>query len=191
MKKNRIFILGIVTMFVAILSLTLVSGTLARYTSSGTGLASVNVAKWSVVVEDKDVAKNDDFTLSLFDTIYEYDTTSADDDVKDGLIAPGTQGAFNYTLTNDSEVTAKYSVVYTIDEDEVPLEWSTDGVVWTDTLANVTAGDETKLAKEGGEATIYIYWRWAFEGNNAADTNLGINGAEPTVTIQVTFDQVD
>lgn len=191
MKKNRIFILGIVTMFVAILSLTLVSGTLARYTSSGTGVASVNVANWSVVVEDKDVAKNDDFTLSLFDTIYEYDTTSADVDVKDGLIAPGTQGAFDYTLTNDSEVTAKYSVVYTINEDGVPLEWSTDGVVWTDTLANVTAGDETKLAKEGGEATIYIYWRWAFDGDNDIDTNLGINGAEPTVTIQVTFDQVD
>lgn len=196
MKKNRIFILGIVTMFVAILSLTLVSGTLARYTSTGSGASSVEVAKWDVRIDGEQLNYNPEeepVTFNLFNTITDGDG-SAESDVVGGKIAPGTKGAFSFGLTNSSEVTANYAIDYTIDEDGVPLEWSTNGTDWTDTLANVTAGDETKLAKEGGSKTIVVHWRWAFkvdDASNELDTNLGLNGANPEVTIKVTFTQVD
>lgn len=194
MKKNRIFILGIVTMFVAILSLTLVSGTLARYTSTGTGTGSVEVAKWDVQINGNQLVNNPgatNTTFNLFSTTTNYDELG--DDVVDGKIAPGTQGSFSFVLTNASEVTANYAIDYDIDEAGVPLEWSLTGdpSSWTTDLADVAADAGTVLAKEVGSKTIVVYWRWIFDGDDEVDTDLGLNGAEPTVTINVTFTQVD
>ena len=47
MKKNKIFTLGLAIAFVFVLSLTLVSGTFAKYTSTVTGKDSAAVAKWA------------------------------------------------------------------------------------------------------------------------------------------------
>ena len=38
--------------------------------------------------------------FNLFDTIYDTDETSVEQDVKEGLIAPGTAGAFEFLLKN-------------------------------------------------------------------------------------------
>ena len=89
MKKNRIFILGIVTMFVAILSLTLVSGTLARYTSSGKGSDSVQVAKWDVRIDTESLTSvtPSSHTFELFKVGANYDEDY--NDVAAERIAPG------------------------------------------------------------------------------------------------------
>lgn len=198
MKKNRIFILGIVTMFVAILSLTLVSGTLARYTSTGKGISSVQVALWDVQIDSEKLTTNPGehtTTFDLFNTIKDEDG-SAESDVIAGKIAPGTQGVFSFELTNSSEVTANYAIDYTIDEAGVPLQWSLTGAAnsWTEDLDDVIASEDTVLAMGGESVDIVVYWRWLYNVNdsrNEADTNLGLSGANPSVTIKVTFTQVD
>ena len=52
MKRNKLFILGICTVMVALVSLSLVSGTWAKYTSTVSGSSAARVAKWDVVYTD-------------------------------------------------------------------------------------------------------------------------------------------
>ncbi len=199
MKKNRIFILGIVTMFVAILSLTLVSGTLARYTSTGTGTDTVTVAKWDVKYKDVtsgaefvSVHNNNAISFELFNTIKDEDG-SDEDDVIAGKIAPGTSGSFDFQLQNTSDVNATYSVAFTADEKEVPLWWSIDeGNTWHTDISTLNIFNEDIAMTNGVSDTITITWKWLFDnGDDAHDTSLGITPVQPTVGISVTFDQVN
>ena len=133
MKKNKVLLLGIITVFVAIFSLTLVSGTWAKYTSEVSGTSTATVAKWAWKVDSTKVVGDGttatSFNVNLFKTIKEEDTTTEETDVKNGLIAPGTGGQLSFTVENASEVSGK--VVLKFEESEnlsnIPLEYSVDG----------------------------------------------------------------
>ena len=200
MRKNRLFILGIFTVMVALVSLSLVSGTWAKYTSTVSGEDSANVAKWAFTVSDKSygygstTAFTEKFTFNLFNTIKDTDGSGETDiSATDGsIIAPGTQGSFDLVLTNTSQVTAQYSVVFEVTNSQnIPVEFSTDGgTSWGTSLGNIAVSDDTKLAHTSGTDTITVQWRWVFAGDHTA---LGILGdaAEIKVSAAVTFTQVD
>ena len=201
MKKNRLFVLGIITMFVAILSLTLVSGTMARYTSTVTGSDTVTVAKWAWTLQDDsnvDLAGGT-YTFGLFDTIV--DTVDGNDDahVKDDRIAPGTKGQFTIHFNNKSEVTAKVFVSFTSNEAVLPIVYSLDGTNWVGTIAELNDDAEVngvEVAMETGTYEQVIYWMWAFDEtsdgwDSQKDTNLGLTPVNHSVTMTVRFEQVD
>lgn len=200
MKKNRLFVLGIITMFVAILSLTLVSGTMARYTSTVTGSDTVTVAKWAWTLKNGtnvDLAGGT-YTFGLFDTIK--DTGGVDEeDVKEGLIAPGTEGQFTITFNNKSEVTAKVFVSFTSNEAVLPILYSLNGTNWVGTIAELNDDAEVngvEVEMETGTYEQVIYWKWAFDEtsdgwDSQKDTNLGLTPVNHSVTMTVRFEQVD
>lgn len=202
MKKNKVLLLGIITVFVAIFSLTLVSGTWAKYTSTVSGADTAKVAKWAWKVNTKNVVAGEAqeaLVFDLFNTIK--DTDGADEtDVEENLIAPGTSGSFGVTIENASEVTGQYAIEFTVKQTSatgaeetvtIPLEYSVDGGAhWESTLNAISASDATKLVV-GGSATLTIQWRWKFEGNDGTDTNLGLKAPSITVTAKLTFTQVD
>lgn len=194
MRKNRLFILGIFTVMVALVSLSLVSGTWAKYTSTVSGSDTAKVAKWAWTYNGTALTESPSaLTFDLLQTRKDSNGTDEETDVKTGLIAPGTSGSFTLAFVNNSEVTANYAVSFVVDENGVPLEWSTDGSTWSTDLANIAA---TQLAMEGGNKTETIHWRWAFEqadvdAGDAVDKGLGFTAPEISVTVNVTFTQVD
>lgn len=197
MRKNRLFILGIFTVMVALVSLSLVSGTWAKYTSSVSGSDSARVAKWeftlnSVAVTNSAVATPQNVTFDLFKTIKDTDGSAETDlsAIDGSIIAPGTQGSFDLVINNTSEVNATYSIDYTItNEDSIPVQFSVDGTNWSSSLEDVAA---TPIAHTNGTKTITVQWKWAFDGNDNVDTLLGLDGdAEISVAVKITFTQVD
>jgi hypothetical protein len=191
MKRNRIYWLFSLVLVLTLVSFTLVSGTYAKYTTSISGTDSARVAKFDVLANSS-FDGTDVVSFRLFETILDEEDDLAETDVETGLIAPGTYGMIELLLENDSEVTVNYAVDYTVDEDGVPIEFSIDDkVTWTTDVADVSA---TAIAK-GVDETITVYWRWAYSVDvtgDTADTLLGVAGtAEPSVTVEVTFTQVD
>lgn len=205
MKRNKIFVLGLVAAFVAILSLTLVSGTWAKYTSTVTGSSSAKVAKWAFSYDGTENAatqfENVDF--ELFKTINDTKDGSVETDVLEGRIAPGTMGKFSFVLTNLGEVTANATVEFTLtNEGNIPLKfYKSDG---TELKADdkgkytITADNLDYLGKTGGtnSRTLEVTWKWVFEDNTTAtdnnDTALGLAGtATVTVNATIAFVQVD
>lgn len=195
-SDNAIVKFTMLVLILTMLSLCLVSNTYAKYTSTFAGSDTAIVAKWDVSAGDAST------TIDLFNSSKIYDTNGVTDytqggtddtDVTngtaDGIIAPGTWGSFSYSVSNNSDVNATYTVDYTVTAANVPLEWSVDGSIWSTNLSNVS----TTALNMGATANVTVYWRWAFNGDDSADTTLGTATtlARPEVTITTTFTQVD
>lgn len=193
--KKKMSLLAVLLMAVAVTAYS-VSGTYAKYTSSTDSKSdTARVAKWDIDFNTLDTT-NHTFTFNLFNTIVDTDGNGETDVLSkaaDKVIAPGTKGEFIISLLNNSEVTANYSIDFTVTNDDgIPVEFSVDnGTTWTTTLADI--GD-TELSKDSSEPTaVKVQWRWAFERNDDADdTTLGLDGiATIEVAAKVTATQVD
>lgn len=194
MKKNRILIAGVITAFVALITLSLVSGTWAKYTSKVQGSDTARVAKWSfdgANLETKTIAFN------LFQTSYG-ETVKSKDGKK--VVAPGTKGQTKFELKNMGEVKANAQIVLEITNlNAIPLTYKVDGVAQEVTGGKIII-DAVELGIGAEAKTITLSWEWPFEtkdtgGNiigDTTDTNLGKEGtATVTVKATVTFTQVD
>ncbi len=198
MKKNKMMRLASGLLVAVLLTTCMISGTFAKYTTTVSGTDTARVAKFEVS-SDVNTA-----IVNIFDDSAIYDLKDAnfadpadDTDVVDaadgenGIIAPGTWGKCTFVISNKkSEVTLTYDVTYTADEKEVPLQWSLDGSNWKDNIADLSVAGQA-LAVDT-DVNVTLYWKWAFDGVDADDTELGEAGtAAPTATIDVTFTQVD
>ena len=210
--------LGLVTVFVAVLSLTLVSSTFARYSSTVTGQDSARVAKWELKVgEQVIIGQNPQaLTFDLFraDGIYELNNegnvaAADDEEVKNGttsepIIAPGTGGSYTFIIKNTSEVAANVKAIYSAtNANNIPLQFSTSNTndSWKSLEqinTEIAAGQDLPYDDEDGY-TITLYWRWLpgtsnepTDPTNSADTTLGIGGtATYNITITVVAVQKD
>lgn len=197
MEKNKTMKMILITLLIAMIALVLVSGTYAKYTSSASGSDTVRVAKWSFNVGENDIVAKDTFTFDLFKTITDTDGKTETDVVSanaDKVIAPGTSGSFDLVLENKSETSAKYGITYTVTNTaSIPVQFSVNGKDWTDNLANVVESDtDTKLAANNGTKTITIQWKWAYDGDDTTDVNLGkVGTAKLIVQADVTATQID
>ena len=196
MKKNVMMRVASALLVAVLMTTCAISGTFAKYTTTQTGSDTAKVAKWEFTINGEDMANN--FTFDLAQTWTDYDG-SAEVDVDDKLLAPGTAGSFKIVLENTSEVNAKYELSLAeainnlpagLDEDDFPVEYSTDNAHWSANITNAVASGTIDM---GTTATITVYWRWAFEsGNDAYDTALGTAGdVEVEVTATVILTQVD
>lgn len=191
MKKNIAMRLASGLMLSCLLSTCVISGTFAKYTSTVSGTDTARIAKWSFELNDTSITNG--FTFNLFNTINDTANDAKEEDVKADLIAPGTEGSFAIKLENLSEVDAVYSIDFTetlTGAADVPVNYSLDGTTWgsIDSLDK----NQVDIAMETGAETITVYWQWAYEGDNAADTTLGLNGnVLVSVEAKVTVTQVD
>ena len=199
MKKNKVLLLGIITVFVAIFSLTLVSGTWAKYTSEVAGSDTAKVAKWEWKVSDLEVKQgmtSTEINFDLFNTIKDTKGGADETDVKEGLIAPGTKGEFSFDIANLSEVNAEYYITFEVTQvgtdTKVPLQFKlNDAADWSDTLTGITKANAVQIAMETGTSTVKVQWQWAFDGDSTTDTTIGFAAPEVTVKAILVMVQVD
>lgn len=193
MKETNILKLTCMTMFAAIVGLILVSGTYAKYVSQVSGSDTATVAKWDIKAGKKDeelaiTGSNSQVAFDLFETILD-ESGSEEVDVISGKIAPGTMGSFEFSIKNDSEVNAEYTVSFVIDETTLPLEFRINDGEWTSDLNGVP----TTRIEMGTSTVANVQWRWAYERTNGdeVDTALGITPKEINVTATLEVSQVD
>ena len=81
---------------------------------------------------------------------------------------------------------------------EFPKEWITEYTVkdimdtpWSEDIT--TLNHKVELGLDSAADTYVVYWRWVSNGTDALDTPVGIESTNytPTVTVNVTFTQVD
>lgn len=209
MRKNKMMRFASGLLVATLLTTSIISGTFAKYTSNASATDSARVAKWSFTVGGKDIAKSEEISFDLFNTVNEEDAKTAEGHIQttDGtIIAPGTGGSFDIVLENKSEVTAKYAIDFTETKNTtdpvIPIEYSTDGTTWKSDIndLDITADDtKTALTFNGGTATIKVYWRWAYDATTPVrgqsddnDTKLGVAGTgKVEVKAEITATQVN
>ena len=161
MKKNKLFLLGLFVVFAAVLSLSLVSNTLAKYTTSESGSDTARVAKWGIVM-----------TVTGNEVLYDDDKSTNDVNAKvlsNTLAAPGThQKLTTVALTGTPEVAYEITVNVNLNlqnwnvtgGEYCPLVFNVDGTEIKmggdiDSVAKLEAAVEKAILKAiaGGDAS--------------------------------------
>lgn len=194
MKKDRkLSKLLMIVLILAVLSLMLIVGTYAKYTTKLTSdNTTTAIAKWAWTIGTEDInSGTTTFSFDLFGSILDTVDDNTETNVVSGKIAPGTEGSVEITIANKSDVDATYAITF---EETNPLnaniKYSLDGTTYGDISSlNIST---TEIAKTTGTASKTIYWKWEFNGD---DTQVGFNAAtaDATVTVLATLDltQVD
>ena len=216
MKKNKMMRLASGLLVAVLLTSSVVSGTFAKYVTTGTAGDTARVAKWGVKIN----------ATGLTDTFSEtYDTTVAvgTSNVMD-LIAPGTDGELtDIKLSGTPEVSVRVYYNATFDlvgfNDYCPIVIKVDDNIYgtaeallktsfTGTQVEVANAEEleTKVlnainvehVNEYGpnkdlssvtDDNLNVAWEWPFEVDDAKDTILGNAAAEEhfaSINLQVT-----
>ncbi|MGN1467521.1 MAG: hypothetical protein ACI4W1_04360 [Ruminococcus sp.] len=220
MKKNKMMRIASVLLVAVILTTCAISGTFAKYVTSGNGSDSARVAKFGVTVNGtadtfKETYAKDDtsFTLAA-------NTVVSTEDV----VAPGTSGSMvAFTLEGTPEVAVRVEFAGTLELGDkwvdsastyyCPIEVTVGSTVFkgldytsadefetavNEKIANYSKDYEanTDLSSIGADAPA-ISWKWAFEDNDdVKDTYLGDqaaagNAAEISLAVTATVTQID
>lgn len=213
MKKNRMMRLASLMLVLVLMTSCVISGTFAKYVTSGNGSDSARVAKFGVTVSGtadtfKDTYAKDDnsFTLAT-------NTVVSTEDV----VAPGTSGSMAaFTITGTPEVAVRVAFTGTLELGDkwvdsnsdyyCPIEIKVGDTTFKGTDYNsadefeaavnakiATYSNDYEAGKDlsiiGGDAPV-ITWKWAFEGNDdVKDTYLGdqaVAGNDATISLSVT-----
>lgn len=210
MKKNKMMRIASVLLIAVIFTTCAISGTFAKYVTSGKGSDSARVAKFGVTVTGtadtfKETYAKDDssFTLAA-------NTVVSTEDV----VAPGTSGEMAaFTLSGTPEVAVRVTFAGTLEL----------GDKWVDSTSayycpiEITVGSTVLKGKDYSSADLFeadvkaeiatyskdyaanttlstiapaISWKWTFEGNDdVKDTYLGdqaANGNAASISLNVT-----
>ena len=220
MKKNKMMRLASFLLIAVILTTCAISGTFAKYVTSGNGSDSARVAKFGVTVTGtadtfkKTYAKDDtSFTLAA-------NTVVSTEDV----VAPGTSGSMAaFTITGTPEVAVRVKFEGTL---ELGDKWADSASAYYCPI-EVTVGDTTFKGTDYASADLFeaavnakiatyskdyvagtdlstigadapaISWKWAFEDNDdVKDTYLGDqaavgNAATISLSVTATVTQID
>lgn len=212
MKKNTMMRIASVLLVVVLLTTSVISGTFAKYVTSGTGSDTARVAKFGVEVDGTGVKAFAD----------EYGTTVIADTADEKIVAPGTNGTFSqFTIGGTTEVSTRVS----FDANVTLTGWKVGGSFYcpikiyvnsvaVDTSACTTAAEYSTAVSNAVKAVykdfapntaidtnaLTVEWNWPFstsDANDEKDTELGSQNAtdENTnkieVAITATVTQID
>ena len=120
MKKNKMMRLASFLLVCVLLTTSVISGTFAKYITSDSASDTARVAKWGVeITADKDIFLSQYETHDEEEDGFGYDetfsvkTASTEEDAEDDhLVAPGTNGAFTFSITGAPEVAVNVAVSF-------------------------------------------------------------------------------
>ncbi|MCH5304223.1 MAG: hypothetical protein J1E41_05115 [Ruminococcus sp.] len=191
MKKNKMMRAAVALMVVTLLTLSVVSGTFAKYVASGSGTDSARVAKFGVTVGASGTLFSKNYVnVTNGNKPGEANLTVKSEDT-DKVVAPGTENGEGMTLSVTGKPEVDVKVTFNVEtatdihlgDDYYPVKFTlkkgTTALVTDGTLAEVKEElDELELDYAAGTTLdttdkITLTWKWAFNGDDAKDTKLG------------------
>ena len=206
MKKRICFILLLVS---CSLCLSFMSSTYSRYVAGTTGNIDMLFAKWQILVDNQDIADQNNSSITFNPTI------EADENVKANTIAPTSKGYFDIEIDpSNVDVSFRYTINLDIDNEDIPdlmitkytildsdyeegdtLQYTT---LLTDTITDELVYDNNTQNFSFEPFTVRVYFEW-LEGtgetmNDADDTAIGVAAANDDVTFtlsaNIAFEQI-
>lgn len=216
MKKNKMLRIASVMLVLALITTCVISGTFAKYVTTGASSDSARVAKWGVTITaDTGTAFGTAYTRgsNAISASASVDTDSVFAGAK--VVAPGTKGTLlNVAIAEDGrevECALTYKVntfslanwgeycplVFTVGTREIKQGDGTVAELENAVKSAITGLNKTyKVNQSISDSSVTIAWEWPFhtsDANDVKDTVLG-NATTPasiTIDIGVNVEQVD
>lgn len=193
MKKNKklVFIMAILSLLVTI---NMIQSTYAKYVSSTYGNASLNIAKWDIIVNDEHI-KNHEELEAVIEPLY-----LDNPNVAAGVIAPGSIGYFDLKINpGETQVSFDYEINVEPDVDSSVTDLNIYQY-YVDSSENIISVDETYEGIKGTinyseiptEQTVRVYVIWndneeTENMNNEKDTEIGWDAVNQNATVKVSL----
>lgn len=200
MKKSKVLTIALVVLLAAVVTMTIISGTLAKYVETVRGTDSARVAKfdYEATVGGQTLTATPQ-AINLFNTVNDAQVygTGVNKNGNDKLIAPGTSGHFDVVVNNKSEVDIAVSyeitetnagnvpIVYYIKDGSTTKYYSAKV---SDTSVAVGSDIASELGLANGAAQVTINgdlaaMATAINGQLAATDGTAANATTKTTTV--------
>jgi hypothetical protein len=178
-KTNKSSIVLLVLLVAVAVTALFVASTYAKYVGKVEGEGTATVAKWNFETDNTSANFVVDWTES-------YDATT----LKDGKIAPGTSGSFDFELKNTSDTGVDFTVSFgTVSGLPKNLKFYKDSN-HTQEITLGTTNITGQLTTNQTEAfKVPVYWAWEYytsDANDTVDTADGVAGASLTIPVTIT-----
>ena len=187
MRKNKVMRL-IVALIVIAVALFFISGTYSRYSTTGAGNASIDVAKWSVAIKKGDT--------SLTSTTQNLTFTVQDNDyVVSNKIAPATTATADIDVYLEGTEVAVDLITTLGSASNLPegatLSMTVDGTTYTSgNAATFALPNGNAFTAANGKKTVKLTLTWEnSDSRNASDTAAGKAANTITLPINITAQQ--
>ena len=192
-KKINILLACIALLF----SLLVIQDTFAKYLTDAEGEADMNIARWKILVNNKDIRNNSDISETITPTFLE------NEHIAQNIIAPTSEGyfdiiidhtaadvSFNYKITSSPNTNSSVSDIvttgYSINGGEIISLTEENNLISNDVLYSST--NTNKVI----EIRIYIKWDDSETNtmNNEEDTNATKNSVPAKLDVKLSFKQI-
>lgn len=181
--------LGALALVLTLMTTCLTGGTLAKFVTEVEGTATATVAAWEFKATGKD--KDTLTSIDMGRTAYTEDT------IKEGVIAPGTQGSFDIVLDGSGSGVGIEYVVTINKSSEADASDLPDDLVFKVDSSEYILGDKIEGTidyAEGDTAmqkTITVNWEWDYgQDDTAAANDNGYAGKTWKLDIKATGTQI-
>ena len=180
-EKKYIFIL--ITIIIILTSI-LIGNTVAKYITSASSNADMNIARWQVLVNNTDITS----AASLNNVITP--VFPGNENIASGVIAPTAEGYFDIIIdATNTDVSLKYEITTSDNEDSIVTDlvmsgYSIDGgarqEIIKDENGNFKVENNILYNSQDKDITIRVYIKW----NDDTDDGATMTNAEDTATTQ-------
>lgn len=191
-KKHFIFILAFLSF---VLCIFFIQGSYAKYLTATSENATMNVARWRILVNNKDIREGST-TNAVIVPVFE-----GSEHIASGIVAPTSEGYFDLVIdATEADVSFKYKIDFSVN----------DGSAVTDLIAtkySINNGDFINLERSNQSISnqvlqvnntspinIRVYVLWDDGENstmdNVADTEATKNGKTAKMDVNLSFTQL-
>ena len=192
MKKKYVIILLFISLC---LCLFFIQDSFAKYLSSASETANMNIARWKIIVNNKDIRDNSSSSAIISPVFLGNDNVAGD------IIAPGSEGYFDLIIdANAADVSFKYKIDITTDEnsavkDIIAVKYKiNNGEEILFTGGNQTIEKSVLHSDNTDVINIRVYIKWndgdGSEMDNIADTAATQNKVGAILKVNMNFTQL-
>ena len=191
MNRKLKFILAIIAL---VFCVTQIQQTYAKYVETKEGDTNFTVAKWKILVNNKDITEAATMS-SLINPVY-----VQNDNVAQGVIAPGSEGYFDLVIdASKTEVSFQYNISVSTSENSSVKDLIITGYTLNDsalipvdsTLNNIS--NTVYYYSDKKVNTLRVYFKWLDgEGesmDNSADTEASLSNNSAKLKVNLSFIQ--
>lgn len=191
MNRKLKFILAIIAL---VFCVTQIQQTYAKYVETKEGDTNFTVAKWKILVNNKDITEAATMS-SLINPVY-----VQNDNVAQGVIAPGSEGYFDLVIdASKTEVSFQYNISVSTSENSSVKDLIITGYTLNDSalipvdsaLNNIS--NTVYYYSDKKVNTLRVYFKWLDgEGesmDNSADTEASLSNNSAKLKVNLSFIQ--
>lgn len=196
MKFYRKYIFIIASIF-AILGISMLIQTYAKYVTSANGLTSIPIAKWNIVINNKSIKNNSDISSSIIPVF------PGNEHISSNIIAPTAEGYFDLTFDfSDIDVSFSYEIITSVNSQSAVKDFVVTGYqfensdIITFETFNQPIKEDILLSSNTKERKIRIFIKWDDTStystmDNLADTSSALSDNNLAIMdVKVSFTQL-